>query len=157
MGFLWWPSMMPWPLMQCCSAFMVCAGWFVGAKALNHYLDSDLITAPGKCHNSQAVQTPAREASRSFLWWPSMMPWPLMPCCSAFMVCSGWFVGAKAVNHYLDSDLSTTHGQHHDPVTVQTPAREASRGFLWWPSMMPWPLMLCCSAFMVCTGWFVGA
>ena len=37
---------------------------------------------------------------------------------------------AKAVNHHLESDLRTTHWQHHDPETVQTPARKASRGFL---------------------------
>ena len=38
--------------------------------------------------------------------------------------------GKSSQPHYADSDLSTTHWQHHDPQAVQTPAREASRGFL---------------------------
>ena len=95
---------------------MARTGPFLWAKAVNHHLESDRRTAPGCARCIEGLLMTSIEDAV-----------PIDAALQCILAHTGPFLRAKAVNHHLESDRRTAPGWCHDPQTVQSPARDASR------------------------------
>ena len=125
-------------------------------KSAKHNYCGRARTASQRCQRLEARLTRALDALRGYLWCPLMILHPLMQPQSATIACTGRFPGVNAANRHLETDLRRAPYQHLDHQSMQTPALDALRGFLWCPLMILHPLMQPRSATIACTGRFPG-